>query len=162
MQDHNRRRRRIRTWAISVTALVIVVATLLWLRLPHCPSEPLAHYARELRRTIWDGPLLDREIRRMAGADVLDCGHISVGGYFSPNDCVESAARAKRPFKVRWELPATDARVEDGLLGTADGRLFHFQHLEGPHVPDFRRVNWYKCPNPRLRADGITLDLSCP
>jgi hypothetical protein len=88
-----------------------------------------------------NGNLLGRESRRVVGAAALDCGRVPLNGSATKvNNCVNGAWAERRAFKARWELVGIDAQVEVGLLGTVDGRLFHFQYLEGPYVPNWRSV----------------------
>ena len=135
--------------AVAALGLIGLVALLLWLYRPRQLHEPYVHYAAEQWRTIRSGNLLERESRRILWASALDCGRVLLGGpHAEVNKCVANAWAGKRAFKASWQILAVDAIVEDGLLGTADGRLFQFQYLEGPYVPNWRSVRIFECPKP--------------
>jgi hypothetical protein len=135
--------------------LFALIAFLYWSYKPRRLNEPYRHYAAEQWRTFRSGNLLERESRNVVGTAALDCGRLSLNGSAAKlNDCVFGALAERRAFKARWQLLGIDAVVEDGLLGTADGRLYQFQYLEGPHVPNWRSVRISECPKPvKLRAD---------
>jgi hypothetical protein len=143
--------------------LFALIAFLYWSYKPRRLNEPYRHYAAEQWRTFRSGNLLERESRNLVGTAALDCGRVSINGSAAKlNDCVLGALAERRAFKARWQLLAIDAVVEDGLLGTADGRRYQFQYLEGPHVPNWRSVRISECPNPvKLRADTVTGSLYC-
>jgi hypothetical protein len=144
-------------------ALFALIAFLYWSYKPRRLNEPYRHYAAEQWRTIRSGNLLERESRRVVGTAALDCGRVPHDGSATKvNSCVASAWADRRAFKARWERLGIDAAIEDGLLGTADGRLFHFQYLEGPYVPNWRSVSIWECPKPvTLRVDRDTGTLNC-
>jgi hypothetical protein len=138
--------------------LLVLIAILYWAAKPAWLNEPFLHYASEQWRTMRSGNLLERESRKIVGTAALDCGRVPLNGSATKlNTCIFREWAAKRAFKASWDLLGIDAVVEDGLLGTADGRLYHFQYLEGPNVPDYRLVNIRECPKPvTLRADSTT------
>jgi hypothetical protein len=144
-------------------ACVALIAFLYWSYTPRRLNEPYLHYAAEQWRTIRGGNLLERESRRVVGSTAVDCGRVPLNGSTTKlNNCVVSAWAEKRAFKARWQLLGIDAVVEDGLLGTSDGRLYQFQYLEGPHVPNWRRVGIFECPKPvTFKADTVTGALYC-
>lgn len=129
--------------------LLALIAFLCWSYRPRRLNEPYFHYATEQWTTIRSGNLLERESRKIVGTAALDCGRVLLNGSATKlNQCVASALAEKHAFKARWKLPAIDADVEDGLLGTEDGRVYQFQYLEGPYVPDWRSVRISECPKP--------------
>ncbi len=154
-----------RSTALLCVALasLTLLAAVLWLQVRPVRNEPFSHYLAEQWRVVRFGKLLNRETGKIVGKNALDCGYVRVGGSFTDlNKCIERAIKTKRAFKARWELPAIDAEVEDGFLGSADGRVFQFQHSEGPFVPNYRHVNIRECPQPtRVSADNLTGDLHC-
>jgi hypothetical protein len=147
----------------TASVVVAIIVFLIWSSVPRYLNEPYLHYAAEQWRTIWNGNLLERESRRIAGTDALDCGRVpSKSSPERLNNCIETARSTKRAFKSRWELTAIDAEVEGGLFGTADGRVFHFQYLEGPHVPGYRKIDIHECPAPiALKTNSVTGVLDC-
>jgi hypothetical protein len=137
--------------------LFALIAFLYWSYRPRRLNEPYLHYAAEQWRSIRSGNLLERESRRIVGSAALDCGRVRLNGSATKlNQCVTDALAEKRAFKASWQLPAIDASVEDGLLGTADGHLFQFQFLEGPYVPNWRSVRVSECPKPVTLSAGVT------
>ena len=129
--------------------LFALIAFLYWSYRPRRLNEPYLHYAAERWTTIRSGNLLERESRRIVGTAALDCGRVLLNS--SPtrvNNCIAGAWAEKRAFKGSWQILAIDAVVEDGLLGTSDGRLYQLQYLEGPYVPNWRSVRISECPKP--------------
>jgi hypothetical protein len=147
----------------AALGFVALIAFLCWSYKPRRLNEPYLHYAAEQWRTIRSGNLLERDSRRVVGTAALDCGRVPLNGSATKlNKCVVSAWTQRRAFKGRWQLLAVDAVVEDGLLGTADGRLYQFQYLEGPYVPNWRSVRISECPKPvTFTADAVTGRLYC-
>jgi hypothetical protein len=134
---------------VGTFGLFALIAFLYWSYRPRRLNEPYLHYAAEQWTTIRSGNLLERESRRIVGTAALDCGRVPLNS--SPtkvNNCIAGAWAEKRAFKASWQILAVDAIVEDGLLGTSDGRLYQFQYLEGPYVPNWQSVRISECPKP--------------
>jgi hypothetical protein len=138
--------------------LFALIAFLYWSYRPRRLNEPYLHYAAEQWKTIRSGNLLERESRRIAGSAALDCGRVRLDSSATKlNQCVANVLAEKRAFKASWQILAVDGAVEDGLLGTSDGRVYQFQYLEGPYVPNWRSVRISECQKPvRLRTDIAT------
>lgn len=147
----------------AIVVVLVLIGFLFWSYKPRRLNEPYLHYAAEQWRTLQSGNLLERESRSVIGTAALDCGRVPLKGSASGvNNCITRMRDEKRAFMGRWELPGIDAVVEEGLLGTADGRLYHFQYLEGPFVPNWRSVRIRECRKPvMLKADSITGVLDC-
>ena len=141
---------------LALIGIAVAAGPLWWSSKPRLLGEPYSHYATEQWRIFRGGDLLQREVRKLIGVPAVDCGSVQVDrgsvnhvqSASEMNACITRARVGRQSFIARWDMPAIDAEVVDGLAGSADGRLYHFQYLEGPHVPGFRRVNLYECGHP--------------
>jgi hypothetical protein len=99
------------------------------------------------------GDKLDRDSKRMAGRNAMDCGRVPIGGDArEASNCVLSAVGDKRPFRVRYETTSSDQASAVGLIGARDGHIYHLFFLGG--APDgrvhfFTQSVWVtRCPEP--------------
>jgi hypothetical protein len=156
-------RRRGTVWLALVlfTSIIGAISLRVW-RQANFLQEPVLQYAAAEWQRLNQGNLIDGEARRILRANALNCGRIDLRQSATQvNDCVVRAWKSKKAFRASWLLPPIDAYVEDGLLGTADHHLYHFQFMEGPFVPDHRRINVRECANPaklEVRSKDVPLD----
>jgi hypothetical protein len=99
------------------------------------------------------GDKLDWEARRMAGWNAANCGRVPVGADAqNASNCVLSANRDHRPFRVRYQTTAADEASAFSIVGARDGQLHHLAFLGGS--PDggvdlFRQyVTTFPCKEP--------------
>lgn len=97
------------------------------------------------------------EMRNLAGATAINCGHVATAGNVQPaSDCAVQANNAGKPFYVRYDLPMPDAQMAIGTVRTADGRLMTVQYdskgldkpQEGGRLSGDKKVSVVPCPTP--------------
>ena len=99
------------------------------------------------------GDKLDWETWLLAGWNATNCGRVPVGADAqNASDCVLSANRDHKPFRVRYQSTAADEASAFSIVGARDGRLYHVAFLGGS--PDggvdlFRQyVTTFPCNEP--------------
>jgi hypothetical protein len=104
--------------------------------------------------------LLEQESRRLAGPGAVDCGRLPVAGDPKPaSDCVLSAQKMGKPFRVRYDMQGVDSFVAVALVRsrtrTVDDLLYDSDPSRGGHAA--ATVCLRRCPVPvrfRLNSDG--------
>jgi hypothetical protein len=83
---------------------------------------------------VWvTGDRLDWASRRLAGWNAKNCGHVPADGDArEASNCVLSALRDKKPFRVRYDLMSVDADPAVSLVGAPDGHLYRLSFESTP------------------------------
>ena len=114
-----------------------------------------------------------QELRDIAGADAIDCGHVPLKGVArAANECALSAFKRSHSFLVRYEVPGIDSQVVYGLASRGDGHVFDIKfdsegwdtHGLGPEatVKNNNHLLVKPCPQPAvLSIDDRLGILSC-
>lgn len=80
------------------------------------------------------GDRLDWASRRLGGWKARNCGWVPADGTArEASNCVFSALRDKRSFRVRYDLMGVDAGPAVALVGTPDGHVYQLGFLSTPH-----------------------------
>lgn len=99
------------------------------------------------------GDKLDWESRRLAGRNARNCGRVPIeADAREAYDCVVSAFRDKRPFRVRYETSNVDEASAVGIVGADDGHIYHLGFLGGSFDGGVnflrQKVKVWRCPEP--------------
>jgi hypothetical protein len=79
------------------------------------------------------GDRIDWASRRLAGWNARNCGRVKADGDArEASNCVLSAVRDRRSFRVRYDLVGVDAGPTVGLVGDRNGHVFQLSFLSHP------------------------------
>jgi len=75
---------------------------------------------------------LERQARRLSGWWAIDCGHPKIGDCredHGPADaCAMAAFKARKAFRVRYEVCGTDTNWYEAIVGTTQGSLYFLSY----------------------------------
>ena len=100
------------------------------------------------------------EVKLVAGAGAIDCGHVILGSDRSvANCCVATNFIQSLPFSATFDEQGIDSRVATGIALDAGGTttIFFFDGgLFGSNQPDNGVINSQICNNPTLTQNACS------
>ena len=106
---------------------------------------------------IWEGVVMDRHLRELAGPDAEDCGRVRVRE--RPNKATACALKNfenKKPFYVRYDVQGIDSAVAGGLAARSSREVF---------AVEFDSMGWDSTGLPkesRISSDHHLITTPCP